>query len=381
MHLLAFGTYNSAAHPRIAVLIEGLIRRGHRVDECNVPLGLSTADRVSMLRQPWRAVGLGLRLLRSWVRLVGKAFQYSRPDAVLVGYMAHFDVHLARVLFPRSPIVLDHLIGASDTARDRGEAGGLKLAALSTIDRAALGAADLVIVDTEEHRQTLPSRLRAGEKGVVVAVGAENAWFAAGDAKRARGGAPPSGRRALRAVFFGLFTPLQGATVIADAIALLRTADIEFTMIGDGQDRRAAVAATRGSSSVQWVDWVPAPNLPILVAEHDVCLGIFGTTAKARRVVPNKVFQGAAAGCVVVTSDTVPQRRILGDAAVFVPPGDAAELARVLRELAADLVAVSVQAEKARQHARQYFRSDVVVQPLIDRLTAAAAQQSRRWFP
>ena len=47
---------------------------------------------------------------------------------------------------------------------------------------------------------------------------------------------------------------------------------------------------------------MPAADLPALVAGHDVCLGIFGTGDKALRVVPNKVFQGAAAGCAIVTS-------------------------------------------------------------------------------
>ena len=55
---------------------------------------------------------------------------------------------------------------------------------------------------------------------------------------------------------------------------------------------------------------------PALVAGHDVCLGIFGTGVKAQLVVPNKVYQGAAAGCAVVTSDTAPQRRALGENAV-----------------------------------------------------------------
>ena len=76
---------------------------------------------------------------------------------------------------------------------------------------------------------------------------------------------------------------------------------------------------------------MPAANLPALVAGHDVCLGIFGTGDKALRVVPNKVFQGAAAGCAIVTSDTAPQRRALGDAAVLVPPGDPEALAAALR--------------------------------------------------
>jgi glycosyltransferase involved in cell wall biosynthesis len=42
------------------------------------------------------------------------------------------------------------------------------------------------------------------------------------------------------------------------------------------------------------------------------------------------VFQGAAAGCAIVTSDIPPQRRALGDAALLVPPGDPAALAAAL---------------------------------------------------
>ena len=71
-----------------------------------------------------------------------------------------------------------------------------------------------------------------------------------------------------------------------------------------------------------------------MVADHDVCLGIFGDTEKALRVVPTKVYQGAAAGCALVTSDTEPHRRALGDAAALVPPGNDAALADVLAALA-----------------------------------------------
>ena len=47
-------------------------------------------------------------------------------------------------------------------------------------------------------------------------------------------------------------------------------------------------------------------------------------------VVPNKVFEGAAAGWAIITSDTAPQRRALGDAAIFVGPADARSLAETL---------------------------------------------------
>ena len=145
------------------------------------------------------------------------------------------------------------------------------------------------------------------------------------DAGPAAAGSPTRGRAqpVLRVVFFGLFTPLQGAPTIGRAIDLLRDEPIEFTMIGHGQDLAEARELTRGSARVRWLDWVDGADLPDLVAGHDVCLGIFGTGPKAQRVVPTKVYQGLAAGCAVVTART-PAAGTLGDAVVSVPPGDPA---------------------------------------------------------
>ena len=114
--------------------------------------------------------------------------------------------------------------------------------------------------------------------------------------------------------------------------------------------------------------WVAADELPALVAGHDVCLGIVGTTTKARRVVPTKVFQGAAAGCAIVTSDTPPQRRALGDAAVFVPPGDATALAAALRDLSADDERLARLRHAARARAELAFAPVTVVAELDARL-------------
>jgi len=172
----------------------------------------------------------------------------------------------------------------------------------------------------------------------------------------------------LRVVFYGLYTPLQGAPVIGAALSLLAGAPVEVTMIGDGQDAAAAKAAAAANGAVRWVDWVPAADLPALVASHHVCLGIFGTGDKARRVVPNKVFQGAAAGCAIVTSDTPPQRRALGEAAVLVPPGDPEALAAALRGLAADPAEVARLRREAARLAAGKFAPAQVVAPLLRRL-------------
>jgi glycosyltransferase involved in cell wall biosynthesis len=370
MRVLLFGTYDTATHPRVATIAEGLAASGLDVAECNAPLGLDTAARVDMLARPWTAPLLLLRLARRWTTLAAAARRQPRPDVVVVGYLGHFDVHLARLVFRRIPIVLDHLVGASDTGRDRRLDGGPRQALLRLIDAAALRAASVIVVDTDEHLAALPPRFRG--RAVVVPVGAPAAWADAAPEAPTPAAEPaavaPDGARPLTVVFYGLYTPLQGTPVIGAALGALAGAPVQVTMIGTGQDEAETKTAAAANPAVRWLDWVPAAELPALVAEHDVCLGIFGTGAKALRVVPNKVFQGAAAGCAIVTSDTPPQRRVLGDAAVLVPPGDPAALAGALRRLAGDRGEVTRLRQRSRELARREFAARQVVAPLLRRL-------------
>ena len=367
MRTIIFGTYDTAMHPRIATIAEGLAARGFDVTECNIPLGLTTADRVDMLAKPWKAGGLAVRLASRWLGLAAKARRLGRPDAVVVGYLGHFDVHLARLLYRRGrvPLVLDHLISAAGTAKDRRLDGGPRQKVLTLIDAAALRAADIVLVDTEEHLEIVPEKYRP--KAVVVPVGAPTAWHEAAKEPSADFSGP------LKVVFYGLYTPLQGTPVIGEALGRIAGAPVEVTMIGRGQDEAETKRAAVANQSVRWLDWVPAAELPALVASHDVCLGIFGTGDKALRVVPNKVFQGAAAGCAVITSDTAPQRRVLGtmsqeSGAVLVPPGDPAALADALLQLASDREALLKLRHAARELAAERFTPEQVVAPLTDRL-------------
>ncbi len=370
--IVVFGTYQADMHPRVGVLIEGLRAHGHEVIEINEPLGMSTAERVSMLRRPWKVPTLARRLLVRWIRLArrGRAeARHERPDAVLVGYLGHFDVHLAVRVFKGSPIVLDHMIFAAGTAIDRGARSGLLTSVLGIVDRRALAAADVIVLDTAEHQAKVPRRLTG--RSVVALVGADAAWLAAG------GLAAPDPRpdEPVRVVFFGLYTPLQGALVIGEALSKLPALgfdgdSVRVTMIGTGQDLLVAKAAAGPRASVDWLGWVPPAELPALVAEHHVALGIFGTTPKGSEVVPNKVYQSAAAGCAIITSATAPQRRVLGDSAEFVPVGDATALAEAIARLIEDRDLLSRRRRQARELALSSFTGGAVVLPILDRLSA-----------
>jgi glycosyltransferase involved in cell wall biosynthesis len=80
------------------------------------------------------------------------------------------------------------------------------------------------------------------------------------------------------------------------------------------------------------------------------------------------VYQGAAVGCAIVTSDTPPQRRALGDDAVYVPPGNSGALAKALQQLAADRARVAALREASRRRSAARFTASAIVGGLRQRL-------------
>ena len=370
--VVVFGSYDATAHDRVAVLRDGLRDRGHDVVEVNAPLPLSTDQRIAATRSAAGALRLLVAVGRCWARLIVARLRHrARPDVVVVGYLGHFDVHLARLLYPRSTIVLDHLVGLDDTAADRRTGGSLTRRLLAFLDRRATAAADVVLLDTEEQFEIVTPEHRG--RCVVVPVGSSDIWSRAAGAVPA----PDIDAATLRVVFFGLYTPLQGCPTIGRAIArLAEREDIEFTMIGTGQDR-AVTQAEAATGRVRWIDWLDPDSLATEVRGHHVALGVFGTGPKTARVVPHKVFEAMTLGCAVVTAATPAQHRLLGDAVLTVPVGDDAALAASLAELADDRSALRTARETAAAAADAY-RPEVAVAPLDEVLDRRDAVHPHR---
>jgi glycosyltransferase involved in cell wall biosynthesis len=354
MRVLFFGTYDERRHPRVRALRQGFAATGWGVHVLNRPLNDSTEDRVAAARNPLRVLPWIAHLVPRWraLRREAKGLQFD-PEVVLVGYLGVFDVVLARLLFRRSMVVLDHMAPLAETVSDRGLSSVVRAVA-SVVDGIAVSLADVVVVDRKQE-----GLARSTSKLVTVPLVASDEWFQVPSAE-------PSD--VLRVVFFGLHTPLQGTPTIGRAIALLRGARVSFTMIGRGQDYDECRRLAGDAGTVTWIDWVEAENLPALVASHDVCLGVFGTQLKTQGVVPNKVVQGAAAGCAIVTGDSPPVRRLFGDAAMLVPVGDAEALADSIRLVAQDREMLATLRAKARAVANARLRPSSTIEPLLERL-------------
>ena len=116
-------------------------------------------------------------------------------------------------------------------------------------------------------------------------------------------GVVPTARSVL---FYGTFIPLQGVDVIVGAAKLLVSDDIRIAIIGDGQMRPTIERqiSELGLTNIDLEGNVPLEALPAKIASSSLCLGIFGATAKAGRVIPNKLFQ-----CLAVAGPCSPPTR------------------------------------------------------------------------
>jgi glycosyltransferase involved in cell wall biosynthesis len=127
--------------------------------------------------------------------------------------------------------------------------------------------------------------------------------------------------------------PLHGIETILAAARL--APELRFRVVAGGQ--LDALLRDR-PPNVEHVPWVDYERLPDELHGASCALGIFGSSAKAARVIPNKAFQALACATPLVTADTPAAIELLrdGESALLVPRGDAEALAAALRRLAAD---------------------------------------------
>ena len=111
---------------------------------------------------------------------------------------------------------------------------------------------------------------------------------------------------AFRVLFVGKFTPLHGLPFMVEAANRLKDVpDIVFHFVGSGQmsDEIHDTARRLNLENVRFTDWIPYEQLHRFLQGWGVCLGIFGTSDKAARVIPGKVFVALSAGKAVITAD------------------------------------------------------------------------------
>ncbi len=312
MRICYFGIYNPD-YSRSRILIDGLRQNGVEVFECN-----------SRYRGVLKYIDLAIK---HWC--IRKDY-----DAMIVGFPGYQAMILARFL-TRKQIIFDCFTSVYDSIifdRKQARQGGIKARYYWFLDWLSTRLADIVLFDTQEHIDYASATFGIKkEKFRRIWIGANSDIFCPRVAQNKN--------KEFSVLFFGTFIPLQGIEYIIGAAKRLENKAVHFTVIGNGQMRKKILrlSSTLSVLHVSFIDLLPQEALVQKIAEADVCLGIFGNTAKTQRVIPNKVYECLAMRKPVITADTLAARELLcGKDVLFVKTADSASLAEGILRLKND---------------------------------------------
>lgn len=354
-------------YPRNRVVFAALRALGHEVELFRPKLSLLADVEYALRRLPKPGV-IWVPCFRQ--RDVAAAARYARRNGV--------------------PLVFDPLISAWDKqVNERGKfaADSMRAQRLLAWERAVFALADVVIADTAGHAEFFHEMLGvARDRLVVVPVGAEEELF-----RHAPYVLRPDGEP-LEGVFFGTFIGLQGVDHLVEAIgrymANPANPPLRFRLLGDGplrpacEVRAAELRRQHPALDIAFEDWRPLAELPARLAQADFFFGIFGTSDKAQRVIPNKVYQSLAIGRPVITAATPAfaedLRRDEEHGIFWCRPGDAEDLAAALARLAARRGQLPALAEAAGQTYETHY-SVLQVRSAVQQALAGAARAGNPW--
>ncbi|MDH4228519.1 MAG: glycosyltransferase [Nitrospirota bacterium] len=345
-------------------------------------------SRNRILRQQFQALGWTVRDFQPKVSrlgyleatLGGVGTGDQKPDLVWVPCFRQRDMPAALGWARRQGIriVFDPLISAYDKQifeKNKFPEGSADARRLLEWECDLFGQADLLVADTEQHRDFFTATLGARpERVTVVPVGAEEPLFSPVPVT-------PPAKRPIRVLFYGSFISLQGPTVIVEAARAYPGCGgppVEWCLVGEGPLLAPCRQRAEGLGNVRFEPWVPYADLPARIHSADILLGVFGPGPKAGRVIPNKVYQALAAGRPVITreSPAYPPELVAGmdeagSGVAFIPPGDPEALARAVAGWAGRADALPARGEAARAAYERFFGNDMVRARLAETLERA----------
>ena len=216
------------------------------------------------------------------------------PQFYILGFRGYEFFWVVRFVTLGKTLIYDHMMSPYDSLLNEQAVirkGSLFDKAIYLYERSILFASDLVLTDTEVHKQyfcglfTLPP-----EKIEAVPVGADENLFWAKDISSIH-----RNHERFEVLYYGSFLPLHGMDVILKAAFLLRDMPIHFTLIGGNRLDLSGfhrMVKQLELHKVTHLDWVEYEELPEYILNADIGLGgPFGGTGQAERVITGKTFQ------------------------------------------------------------------------------------------
>jgi glycosyltransferase involved in cell wall biosynthesis len=289
-------------------------------------------------------------------------------DVLLVGFPGHTDMLLARLIAmaKRTPLIFDAFVSLYDAnVKDRGvvQPGSVMAKYYYRVDKLSCSLADTVLLDTETHISYFVDTfgLNKSKFHRIWAGADDEIMFPRADVRE---------EREFTVFFCGSFIPLHGIDFIVDAARILEAQheSVHFKIAGTGQTYSYIVgkAAASGLKNISFLGPVRYEELPEMMSGSHVCLGIFGTTPKVQRVIPNKIYDALAVKRSVITADTPAIRECLshGENIWLCPAGSGEALADAIGELKHQQALRNLIAEAGYKYFHDHFSIDRIAEAL-----------------
>lgn len=307
-----FGTYESS-FPRTITLKEACRIKRFKVIECHEPFWENMTKKVEFF-SIISMIKYGFKLMLAYTSLAVRYLKLENHDVVIVGYNGYFDIPLAKLLtkIRKKPLIFTPVFPLYETlVEDRKYVNktSIKSKIIHLIDEISCRLADFIIIETDSYIDYYCEEFKIPrEKYFKIPLGADETNFFQRQQKVQK-----KDPNLLKLLFYGKFIPLQGISYIIKAAKILeKNKDIEFEIIGSGQLSKSIrnLAAKLDNKNIKFIDWINYRELPEHILDADVCLGIFGSTPKAQRGIPIKVYEALAMKKPVITGDTPASREV-----------------------------------------------------------------------
>lgn len=341
--LVFWGTYDPEK-PRVRILIEGLVQNGVHVTENNANVWRDVDDKSIISLQ--KLLLVCLNLVFQYPKLIFRFMRLPKHSIVVVSYMGHIDIVILW-LFAKlrgTIIIWDVFISLYNTIVEERKIvknNSIVAKLIYLWERLATKLPHLLITDTVTHGQYFVDTFHLPKNKVqAVYVGAQSKYFSNTTHIRTSNESSDH-EKPLKILFYGQLSPLHGSEIIIHAANILKRHNIEWLIIGNGQDSKNidTLINEYKTLNIKRIAWIKYDKLIDEILESDIVLGIFSDSDKASRVIPNKVFQAILAGKRIITRDSPAMRELVEPNAEgfdLITPNDPSILANTILKYAND---------------------------------------------
>ncbi len=253
-------------------------------------------------------------------------------DISFVGFSPQLIVPFWKKL-RKKELAIDFFISLYDTFvwdRKKFKDNSLLAKYLKALDRKTLKAADYIVTDTKAHGRYFAEELGAdAHKEYTLYLKANRSIYYPREQKKT-----PELQDKFVVLYFGSILPLQGISVILDAVHLLRNEErIYFYIVGpvNRKDRDPL-------DNVSYFEWLSQEELAEKISQADLCLaGHFNDQInKAKRTIPGKAYIYRAMKKPMILGDNPANHELFDekdDGIYYVKMGDSKALAEKILEL------------------------------------------------